>query len=239
MNHAALPIYIQIADQLKQHIQQQVYQVGDKLPSETELSAQFGVNRHTLRRAIELLKQEGLLRVDRGIGIFVAASPIRYPIGKRVRYNEALRAQGRTGGYKTLQAIEIPADTKVAPKLELKPGAPVALIEMLDLADSQPLGVSSSYFPLHRFPDMVQRFQDTQSISKLVREIYGCDHIRLCTHVSARPVKPQDARLLNLPFNQPILLVESVNVDENGKVIEYTVSRFRGDCMELVLENQL
>ncbi|PIG95417.1 phosphonate metabolism transcriptional regulator PhnF [Gloeocapsopsis sp. IPPAS B-1203] len=239
MSHAALPLYIQIAEQLKQNIQQQVYQVGDKLPSENELSLQFGVNRHTLRRAIELLKQEGLLRTDRGIGIFVAATPIRYPIGKRVRYNDVLQAQGITGGYQTLQAIAISADSKVAPKLDLKPGDPVALIEMLDLADNQPLGVSSSYFPLHRFPDMVERFQDTQSISKLVREVYGCDHIRLCTHISARLVKPQDARLLNLSLNQPILLIEAVNVDQHGKAIEYTVTRFRGDLMELVINNDL
>lgn len=135
-----------------------------------------------------------------------------------------------------LRHNQIPADPKVAPKLELNPGDPVALIELLDLADGQPLGVSSCYFPRHHFPDMVQQFQDTQSISKLVREVYGCDHIRRCTHISARPAKPQDARLLNLPLNQPILLVEAVNVDQHGKAIEYTVTRFRGDYMELVLE---
>ncbi len=50
-------------------------------------------------------------------------------------------------------------------------------------------------------------------------------------------VKPQDARLLGLPHNQPILLAESVNVDQNKVVIEYGVTRFRGDRMELVFEN--
>ncbi|MBE9192739.1 UTRA domain-containing protein [Gloeocapsopsis crepidinum LEGE 06123] len=81
---------------------------------------------------------------------------------------------------KHYKRIAISADSKVAPKLDLEPGDPVALIEMLDLADNQPLSVSSSYFPLHRFPDIIEQFQDTQSISKLVREVYGCDHSSQC-----------------------------------------------------------
>jgi GntR family phosphonate transport system transcriptional regulator len=75
------------------------------------------------------------------------------------------------------------------------------------------------------------------SISNLLREVYGCDHIRRSTRVSARVVNPQDARLLKLPLNYPILLVESINVDQDGKPVEYGVTRFRGDRMELVFEN--
>ncbi|MFL0648780.1 UTRA domain-containing protein [Cylindrospermopsis raciborskii UAM/DH-BiRr] len=51
--------------------------------------------------------------------------------------------------------------------------------------------------------------------------MYGCDHIRRSTAVSARLVQPQDAILLQLSDNQPILLAESVNVDQGGNVIEY------------------
>lgn len=73
----------------------------------------------------------------------------------------------------------------------------------------------------------------------LLREVYNCDHLRQSTRVSARPIKPDDARLLQVPLNQPILLVESINVDGEGNIIEYGVTRFRGDRMELVVENDL
>ena len=72
---------------------------------------------------------------------------------------------------------------------------------------------ASSYFPKHRFPDLLEFVPDMQSILKLLMEQYNCDHLRQVTTVSARTVKPQDARLLGLPLNHPILLVESVNVD--------------------------
>ncbi|MEL6816974.1 MAG: GntR family transcriptional regulator, partial [Cyanobacteria bacterium J06598_3] len=88
------PLYIQIAHQLRERIQDGSYKRDQQLPAEAKLAAQFGVNRHTLRQAIALLKQEGILRIERGRGTFVTAVPIRYAIGKRVRYNESLKAQG-------------------------------------------------------------------------------------------------------------------------------------------------
>ncbi|MBP0017084.1 MAG: phosphonate metabolism transcriptional regulator PhnF [Cyanobacteria bacterium SBLK] len=233
------PVYTKIADELRKNIQDRVYSIGERLPPEIQLSERFGVNRHTLRRAISLLRNEGLVRVDRGRGTFVASIPIRYPIGKRVRYNKALKAQGQIPSTKTIRCLEIPANETIAEELQLNFGDGVALIERLGLADKQPISICTSYFPLQRFPDILQQMEGRKSISKLLREVYNCDHLRKSTRVSARPIKPDDARLLQVPLNQPILLVESMNVDREGKAIEYGVTRFRGDRMELVVENDL
>jgi GntR family transcriptional regulator, phosphonate transport system regulatory protein len=231
------PLYVKIAGELRQDIREAVYQIGDQLPTEAELSVRFGVNRHTLRRAIEVLRNEGLVRVDRGRGMFVADTPIPYAIGKRVRYNEALKAQGLKPSFRRLQIIEIPAEQAIARRLELEASDPVILFERLSMANSQPIGVSSNYFPSRRFPGLLERCQQNYSISKMLDEGYGCDHIRRSTRISARTVQPRDARLLELPHNAPILLIEAVNVDQKGQVIEYGVTRFRGDRMEMVIEN--
>lgn len=237
MNYEALPLYIQIAQKLKESIQQGVYQAEDKLPSEHQLSDRFGVNRHTLRRAIALLKDEGLLRTDKGRGIFVATPPLEYPIGKRVRYNEALEAQGKKGSYELLKTTEIAAEPDIAKKLEIAVGDRVAVAEMLGYADKHPLLLTTSYFPLTIFPDLLQHLKTIKSVSRLMKEVYDRDHVRRCTYVSARQVRPQDARLLQVALNQSILLVESINEDQQGRVIEYGVTRFRGDDMKLVLSN--
>jgi GntR family phosphonate transport system transcriptional regulator len=243
MNTEITPIYVQIAAELRRSIQQNIYQVGERLPTETKLAERFSVNRHTLRQAIALLKTEGLLRVDRGRGTFVAGPTIRYPIGHRVRYNEALKAQGRQARFQLLRALEIPADNAVARGLEVAPGESVALIERLGFADAEPISVTTGHFPLKHFPGLLEsasleRLQTIQSLSKWLQQDYGCDHIRRSTTVSARLVLPQDARLLQLPLNQPILLAESVNVDRDGKVIEYGVTRLRGDRVEFVIESK-
>ncbi|WP_242042189.1 phosphonate metabolism transcriptional regulator PhnF [Leptolyngbya sp. FACHB-541] len=238
MDQATSPLYIQIADELRRSMEESIYQIGDQLPTEAELSVRFGVNRHTLRRAIEVLRQEGLVRVDRGRGMFVAAVPISYTLGKRVRYNEALKAHGLQVSHQTLRTIEILADSSIAKRLELEIGDPVVLFERLSLADEQPISIGSSYFPSQRFLGLLERCQECHSVSKLL-QAYGCDHIRRSTRISARSVQPRDARLLALPLTAPILLTESINVDQQGRVIEYGVTRFRGDRMELVIKNDL
>jgi len=239
-----MPIYAQIAEKLRQNIHQGVYQLGEKFPTETKLAEQFAVNRHTIRQAIALLKNEGLLRVDRGRGTFVAAKTIRYAIGKRVRYNQTLKAQGWKTRFQLLRVLEVPADNAVARGLEIAYGEPVALIERLSFADEEPISMGTGYFPLKRFPDILEQknikiLQEKQSISQFLQQVYGCDHIRRSTCVSARLVQLQDAKWLQIPLNQPILLAESVNVDQTGNVIEYGVTRLRGDRMELFFENDL
>lgn len=239
-----VPVYVQIADHLRNRIDEQVYGLGDRLPTEAKLAAEFGVNRHTLRQAVSLLRQEGVLKVEQGRGTFVAARPIRYPIGSRVRYNEALKAQGITAQTSIIKHLETAAEGAIATALGVAPGHPVALIQRLSTADDVPICLSSGYFPLHRFPDLLSSdslttLKSTGSISQWLRSRYGCDHIRQETIVSARLVKAADAKLLSLPLNQPILRVESINVDQTGQVIEYGISRFRGDWMELVFQNDL
>ena len=230
-------IYIQIADELRTNIEEAVYQPGDKLPTEKNLSARFNVNRHTIRNAIAVLKEEGLIRVDRGRGMFVAKTPVKYPIGERVRYNESLEAQGIKASYEKLKALEIPAEGAIADTLKIDIGAPVVLIERIGLANDRPISIGSSYFPSELFPHLIKFWQSYSSISKLLKEIYDRDHIRLSTHVSARIIREADARLLQISLNQPILLAESINVDGDGTVIEYGVTRFSGDKMELVFVN--
>lgn len=237
MSQDTLPLYQQIADELRQNIQAAVFKVGDRLPTETELSDRFGVNRHTLRRAMEVLRQEGIVDVERGRGTFVVATPITVSIGKRVRFNEALKAQSVHPQWQLLQAAELPADARLANALEIAVGAPVALFERVSLADDVPLSLSSSYFPSALFPDLVKRCQAYRSISVMLQTEYRCDHMRRSTRLSARLPQAKDARILRMPATKPILLSESINVNQSGQVVEYGVTQFRGDRMELFIEN--
>ncbi|MDJ0704636.1 MAG: UTRA domain-containing protein [Leptolyngbyaceae cyanobacterium MO_188.B28] len=70
----------------------------------------------------------------------------------------------------------------------------------------------------------------------MLRQCCDFDHIRQSTRISARVVQPRDANYLQVSLQSPILLTESVNVNQFGDVIEYGVSRFRADRMELVFE---
>lgn len=235
MRQDALLLYLQIADELRRNIEKSVFNVGDQLPTELELSKRFGVHRHTLRRAVDVLRQEGIVDVERGRGTFVVA-PIALPIAKRVRFNAALKAQSLTPSCQVLRIVKLNADPKLAQQLEIELGASIILFERLYWVDELPINISSSYFPEQRFPALATHCEAYGSISRMLLKEYNCDHLCRSTRVSARVARPQDARRLKMPANSPILLSESLHVDQTGTVIEYGVTRFRGDRMELVME---
>ena len=69
------------------------YHPGDKLPTEAVLAARFGVNRHTVRRALGALAEQKLVHSRRGAGVFVAQRPTDYPLGRRVRFHQNVLAR--------------------------------------------------------------------------------------------------------------------------------------------------
>ncbi|RZM74694.1 phosphonate metabolism transcriptional regulator PhnF [Leptolyngbya iicbica] len=237
MHREDLPLYLQIADELRRHIEETVYKVGDRLPTEPELSERFGVNRHTLRRAIEVLRNEGIVSVERGRGSFVTATPITLHLSRRVRFNKDLKAQSLQPSWQVLRVVELQADAKLSQRLEIAIGAPVVLYERLSSVEGVPLSISSSHFSGQQFPNLVKHCEVYCSISKMLQEEYGCEHFRRSTRVSAQLAQNEDARLLKMPTNGAVLLSESINVNQHDTVIEYGVTRFRGDRMELVLDN--
>ena len=88
---SGVTIWRQIAEELEDEIASRTYAPGGRLPTEMELSARFGVNRHTVRRAIATLEDRGLVRVERGRGTFVQTDTIDYVVGRRTRFSENLR----------------------------------------------------------------------------------------------------------------------------------------------------
>jgi len=72
-----LPVYIQIHDQIKSEIEQGIWKIGDRLPSERELAVKFNVSRMTLRQAIQNLADEGILERKIGSGTYVAREKVQ------------------------------------------------------------------------------------------------------------------------------------------------------------------
>jgi GntR family phosphonate transport system transcriptional regulator len=103
-----------IADGLEGEIAAGRFRRGERLPTEAQLAAQHGVNRHTVRRALSALAERGLVRATQGSGTFVEAPPLRYPIGPRTRFSEIATAAGREAWGRLLSVREIAADPALA-----------------------------------------------------------------------------------------------------------------------------
>ncbi|MEM9818918.1 MAG: UTRA domain-containing protein [Cyanobacteria bacterium P01_D01_bin.6] len=102
--------------------------------------------------------------------------PRTVSIGKRVRFNESLKAQSVKPRWQIMQTVELPADTRIAQCLEVSLGDPVVRYERVSSADDIPLSLSSSYFPGALFPGLVAHCQTDWSISSMLQIEYHCDH---------------------------------------------------------------
>ncbi len=209
---------------------------GEKLPGEMALAERFEVNRHTVRRALAALAEEGVVRAEQGRGTFVdQARRLSYRIGKRTRFSEGLAGQARTLESRLLSSHPDNASVNVAAALRLRPGARTVRLETLSLADGRPLSRATSWLDYRRFTEFAERFETARSITSVFRSYGIADYSRLSTHISARHADAEETRLLRLAPGAILLVSKAIDADPDGKPIQYALSRFPADRMELVV----
>lgn len=229
------PIWSSIAATLSGEIAEGLYLPGDKLPTEAQLATRFGVNRHTVRHALSALVKAGTVHTRRGAGAFVAQTPTDYPIGKRVRFHQNLVAAGRTPA-KTVLSVETrlasPAEREA---LEIAEDALVHAYEGLSLADEQPIALFRSVFPAAPFPNLPDALRVSGSVTAALTQAGVSDYTRASTRLTAKAATATQALHLRIAEGAPILRSVGINVDTNGRPVEYGRTWFAGDRVTLTL----
>ena len=157
-------LWRQIADAIRLDIVGGKLANGDRLPTEALLAERFSANRHTVRRALAVLAEEGVVISEQGRGTFVRSiRRLSYPIGKRTRFREGLKGQASALTSLSLSDKIENATARVAEALGLKPGAKVIRTEAMSLADGVPISRSTTWLDYRRFPDFAARIAELQS----------------------------------------------------------------------------
>jgi GntR family transcriptional regulator, phosphonate transport system regulatory protein len=227
------PIWAAIATTLRDEVIQGHYRAGDKLPTEAKLAARFGVNRHTVRRALSTLAEDGLVHARRGAGVFVAARPIDYRLGRRVRFHQNVLEAGQTPSRKISRAETRAADADEAAALRLAAGIGVHVVEGVSLADGQPIAAFKSVFPAARFPGLLPLVQTEGSITQALATLGLADYTRLETRLTAQLADPVLALALQVRQGAAVLRTVAVNVDATGVPVELGTTWFAGERVTL------
>ncbi|MBD0276139.1 MAG: phosphonate metabolism transcriptional regulator PhnF [Acetobacteraceae bacterium] len=229
-------LWRQIFSEIEREIARGRHPPGARLPTEQTLTARFGVNRHTVRRAMEELEASGLVRVEQGRGSFVAEDVLDYRLGTRTRFTEVIRRQNREPSGRMLRIAEVPADAAVAAALGLQRGWPVVKAERLGLADGRPVVVGAHFFPAARFPRIAADLAADPSITKALAAGGVPDYRRRTTRVTARMPTPEEAALLQQSRTRPVLAAETVNTDPEGEPVEAGWSCYAAGRVQIVVE---
>ncbi|WP_084515376.1 phosphonate metabolism transcriptional regulator PhnF [Burkholderia sp. WSM2230] len=234
---AGIAVWRQIEQVLASEIAGSGFGESGRLPSESELAKRFGVNRHTVRRAMLGLAAQGLVSVEQGRGTFVQPGAIDYTIGRRTRFTENLREQGHSGHGSVLSAASVKAEPVVAKALGLRSGTLVYRIESLHTADDVPLTYARAWYPAARFAGLPQALERSGGGFSAALAEYGvADYSRRWSRIGSMLPEAEIARQLNINRQQPVLWVENVDVDAQGVPIKYGVTHFAADRVQLYVE---
>ncbi len=235
MSPTRTPIWEAIARTLTKDIGAGHYAPGDKLPTEAALAIRFGVNRHTVRRALAQLAEDGLVLPRRGAGVFVQGRPTDYRLGQRVRFHQNLAANGQLASRQVLSLTTRPCDKGEAAALGLAPGDPVHAFEGVSLADAQPIALFLSVFPADRLAALPPALRAEPSVTRALAACGVADYVRQSTRLTAVLATPTQAIHLRLREGAPLLRSVAVNTDIAGRPVEFGTTWFAGDRITLTL----
>lgn len=231
---ANLPLYIQLAEKLKVAIAQN-YKQDEFLPSENQLAQSFGVNRHTVRRALDELVMQGLIMRHQGKGSQVLSKhKLKYElnIGK---FTTSVNRQNKSS--RTM--IEQVSNVRVSDEwLRIFGGhahdLSVVMIKTVRIVDNEPMCIIHHYLNTALVPKIAKQFQ-SGSLHSCIQHHYGFELKRKEAEISARLPVANEAALLGTHQSQPVLVVKSINCvqGDESKIVEYSTAIERADKIKI------
>jgi DNA-binding GntR family transcriptional regulator len=229
------PKYAQVVNEIKRRIERGDYSPGELLPSEHQLVESFGVSRPTIVKALTALRQDGWVTTEQGRGSFVRGRPALVDV-QRTRPADKLLELPETG----LSGELVQAGVKLAPPhvialLDLKPGAKAFLRQRLISDDDAPVELAAAWLPLELATgtDLASPNLLDESIR---HHLYARKKVRFdhaVERISARRPAGEEAQLLQVPADEPVLHVVVTAYDPTGKPLQVMDIVLPGDRHEI------
>jgi len=232
------PMYVKLYEKVLENIKTKKYNCCEKLPSENSLAKEFDVNRHTVRQALQVLKDEGIIYTVKGKGNFVSNIKVPYSISDKSSYSQKILDLGYEPKTKLISADIIEPSDEVAQKLGLNKKLNVIEIKLLRYANDLPITVSVSYFDAFIYRELINNLNiEPFSLYKLLNQCYpDLEVTKISTVFEALNPSKEISELLMMPTNTPLIAASTVSKDQNGNFVEYGTSYSRADAVKIKVD---
>lgn len=203
------------------------YGAGGAIESEAELGHSFGVSRVTVRRALDQLRDEGLLVSRKGAGWFVARDPVRQALGRVATIESALADAGIEPSRRVLAFAFEPAPADVATALGLHKGAEVLRVQRLNLAGDEPFAIVTVWVRA-ALGAQLSRAEVERSTFYDLMPLRGVELASASQTISAVAAERDEAHLLGVPAGSPMLACRRVTRDRAGSPVLVSDHRYPG-----------
>jgi GntR family transcriptional regulator len=208
---------------------------GDAIPSERQLSVDLGVSRLTVRAALDDLVREGYLVRRRGAGTFVNEPKVAKGL-TIASFSDDMRERGMKPASRTLDLAVVPAGARLGRILHVSPSEPVAVVKRLRLADGEPMAIELLHVRQSLVPGLTADDLEENSFYDLLAARYAIEIVGGTQTVEPTVTNEEESDALGVPLHSPALLFERVTRSQQGDILEFTSSTYRGDRYRLVSE---
>jgi GntR family transcriptional regulator len=226
------PQYRQIEHALRARIA--TLHPGARMPSDSELCAEFGVSRMTARSAMQRLVDDGLIARLPGRGTFVAEPPTHRQANRLMTFTQEMLRSGRIPSSRVLTRVIRPSSPQEAADLDIVPRQPIVHVRRLRMADGAPVAIESAVLIGAAAQAVMAADLAHGSLHESLRRA-GLMPRRGTATIGAEAATAEDARLLATRNGEALLVERRVIVDGQGRRVEATESRYRADRYALLV----
>lgn len=222
------PIYLQLREVIRNKIEEGEYLPGMAIPSENDLADTYGINRMTVRNAIDALVNEGILKRVQGKGVYVVGNKVERDLETLGGFNQTMKEKKTHPCTKVLTKTLRKAGDKYSLVFGIKPDDDIYYIKRICSADSEPISLEEILIPKYVVPKLEGIDLGVFSIYE-VYGFYNIEVTRAWQTLDLIQLEPRDARMLGIDANLSVMLFECTSYDDKDRVIEFARTYTRGD----------
>lgn len=220
------PKYLQIREIVRRRLR--LLQPGDRLPTESELSVEFGVSRVTIRQVMQAFASEGIVERRPRIGTVLRVVPPAPPDNRLTGPIEEFGIAGLETEIVKLKKGEVAAERDVASALRIDPGSPVYEVRRARIFENAPLLILEAFFP-PKIGKKIAARNIPGLFVPVLRQIIDENIWEEYQEMDAIVAGDKYSEMLQIAVDAPILCVKRLFLDSKGAPVVFFRENFRAD----------
>lgn len=225
-----------VSKEIEYMLESEGYREKQKLPSERELAERFGVQRLTVRVALQILVQKGLLISRQRYGYFIAPKRVEFTLNHTNSFKMMIERMGMASYVKLLEFEKMKLTEQLAKKTLLSEGTEVYRIMRLRYGNKEPIAVEKSYIVCDLAPELSEEDVHNKSLYETLKKKYRLSIAHSSHRVSVVYATGLEAELLKISPSRPLIKYQGLVYEKKGRLLEYFETVLISDKIEFIID---
>lgn len=230
-----LTLEVLLSKEIEYLLETENYREKQKLPSERELAEYFSVQRLTIRAALQILVQKGILISRERYGYFIAPKRVQFNLNHTNSFKMMIERTGKTSYVKLLEFEKVKLNEQLAKKTMLTEGTEMFRIMRLRYGNKEPIAVEKSYIVCDLAKDLSEEDVHNKSLYEALKKKYRLSIANSSHRVSVVYANGLEAELLKISPSKPLIKYQGLVYERRGRLLEYFETILRSDKIEFII----